>query len=64
VNEKCTSALITSSGWYNCDKPLTGQYFGIWHQLVDYLEVCEVMAFSSRYVTHYAVADSVPATAV
>jgi len=46
--------VITDSGWYNCEPALTGRYFGIWHQRYHYQQVCEVSAYSDKYVSHRA----------
>jgi len=28
LNPKCPGLLVTDTGWYNCEPPLKGRYFG------------------------------------
>ena len=54
LNPQCAGLVITDSGWYSCDPPLTGRYFGIWLQRTEYLQIQEIRAYPFKYLTNLA----------
>ena len=41
---------MTDGGWYRCDQPIVGKYFGLIQQTLEVLQFMEVMVYSQDFI--------------